>query len=444
MRFNHIALQNFRAWENLDIPIRPITFVFGPNNSGKSAILSAFALLAQTVESADRDVPLLLERGPYVDLGTFGEVVYGNNRGHTITIRLGIEIETDDKVPKSVKEHSPFMLETTFKYRVGRRQIVLSRSELSDTHNGELRTIFKTHYLMKNDQQLIESILPKMNANRARPIRQSTTTTHFLVNPRYAITQSRLPREFIDAVFYIERVQSVFSTALQSLEYLSAFREKPGRIHRFGGQSPSSVGSLGELTTDVLVADYYQRGRDKADLIPRVSQWMKRAKLANAIKLVPLTDRHFEIRAEHPVTKETQNLADVGSGLSQVLHVLVAGYWADPLSTVIIEEPEMHLHPQAQAEVGQFVYEMYQDKVQTIIETHSEHLLLRIQRLVSGGLIPPDDVAIFYVYPNMQKKDISRIRLGDDGFFQDEWPEGFFPERLIEARGILKNQARRT
>ena len=122
---------------------------------------------------------------------------------------------------------------------------------------------------------------------------------------------------------------------------------------------------------------------------------------------------------------------------------LVAGYWADPNSTLIVEEPEIHLHPRAQSELGHFVYQMYRNKVQVILETHSEHLVLRIQRLVAEGRIPPKDVIIYYVYPRAGKKTFSVLGLTEEGMFQGKWPEGFFPERLVEGRAILKAPAAR-
>ena len=90
MSFREVTLRNFRAWEQLTLQLRPITLLFGPNNSGKSSILSALALLAQTAESADQEVPLLLN-GQYADLGTYRDVVFNNDRRHVITIGFSLD-----------------------------------------------------------------------------------------------------------------------------------------------------------------------------------------------------------------------------------------------------------------------------------------------------------------------------------------------------------------
>ena len=442
MRFTNMTLQNFRAWEALDIPIRPITLLFGPNNSGKSTILSVFALLAQTIESADRDVPLLLEGGGSVDLGTFGEIVFRNDRRRSIGISLSLDAKgMDDIRLRTAKDFSPLTLETTFRYRPRRRQIIMTKSEIFDTLNGSRRSIFRTRYNVSKEQHVIEHIIAEVGSTERIRVNSSSNAIHFFVSP-YGIQPGNLTNLF-EAIRHVGTVQIAFSSALRSVGYLSSFREKPGRTYNFGGQNPSSVGAYGELTTDVLVSDFYQKGNVNTKILSRISHWMNRAKLASSLKLNRLTERHFEIRATHPITGESQNLADVGSGLSQVLPVLTAGYGASRRSSVIIEEPEIHLHPKAQSEVGQFIYEMYLDGIQMIVETHSEHLLLRIQRLVAEGRIPPGDIAVYYVYPKGESKEISLIDIGEDGTFVDQWPEGFFPERLEEARGILKGQARR-
>jgi predicted ATPase len=118
--------------------------------------------------------------------------------------------------------------------------------------------------------------------------------------------------------------------------------------------------------------------------------------------------------------------------------VLVGGYHRPPGSILIVEQPEIHLHPKAQAEVGTFLAGVVDRGVQVFAETHSEHLLLRIQSHVAAGDLAADDVNVFSVFSDEEtkRKICLRIPVGEDGFFTEEWPRGFFPERLAEARRL--------
>ena len=143
----------------------------------------------------------------------------------------------------------------------------------------------------------------------------------------------------------------------------------------------------------------------------------------------------------HLHSKEKENLADVGFGCSQVLPILVAGYNLKPNNIMLVEQPEIHLHPKAQAELGTFFKDVALNNIQLFIETHSEHLLLRVQAHVASGDLKPEDVKVYYVYSNKDKggkKDVVELPLTDEGYFSKEWPEGFFPERLEEAKKIAK------
>ena len=133
---------------------------------------------------------------------------------------------------------------------------------------------------------------------------------------------------------------------------------------------------------------------------------------------------------------------DVGIGVSQVLPVLVSAYaWKDSL--LAIEQPEIHLHPALQAELGDVFVESALDGGNTfLIETHSEHLLLRIMRRIretSSGDLPdgvtavrPDDVMVLFVEPDGPKSIVREMPLNERGELVKAWPGGFFEEGLRE------------
>lgn len=112
----------------------------------------------------------------------------------------------------------------------------------------------------------------------------------------------------------------------------------------------------------------------------------------------------------------------------------------------LLEQPELHLHPKAQAELGDFFADLYDSSVQTIIETHSEHLILRLQQHVAAGRIKHSDIKFYYVHndPNPTQNscgeclthEITPLPLDENAIFINDWPEGFFPERLNESRKL--------
>ena len=134
---------------------------------------------------------------------------------------------------------------------------------------------------------------------------------------------------------------------------------------------------------------------------------------------------------------------DVGIGVSQVLPVLVSAY-ASRGNLVAIEQPEIHLHPALQADLGDvFLESALRDGGNTfVLETHSEHLILRILRRIretTDGELPdgvpavrPEQVAVLNVQPGSDGAEVLHIPITPDGEFERSWPGGFFPERSKE------------
>ena len=129
----------------------------------------------------------------------------------------------------------------------------------------------------------------------------------------------------------------------------------------------------------------------------------------------------------------------MGYGCSQILPILISGTTLPDDSALLIQQPEIHLHPRAQAGLGTFFKDLSKKNTQLFIETHSEHLLLRLQSHIAAGELDPNDVSVFYVYANEEgKKEAINLPINTKGIFTKEWPEGFFPERLNEAKRIAK------
>jgi predicted ATPase len=134
---------------------------------------------------------------------------------------------------------------------------------------------------------------------------------------------------------------------------------------------------------------------------------------------------------------------DVGIGISQVLPVLVTAY-ASSNKILAMEQPEIHLHPALQAELGDvFIESALGERRNTmILETHSEHLILRImrrmretaQKKIGPGQLPvrPSDVAVLYINADSSGAKVLELRLDNEGTLLDPWPGGFFEEGFRE------------
>jgi hypothetical protein len=157
--------------------------------------------------------------------------------------------------------------------------------------------------------------------------------------------------------------------------------------------------------------------------------------------------RRNKLRQEIVLVDETTGIphksSDLGYGISQLVPVVVASL-AQRGKTILIEQPELHLHPAMQCELADLFIEaaMGQTKNRFILETHSEHLILRLLRRIretTKGTLPddawpvtPEDVAVVYAEPTEEGTVLHEMKITDDGDFDEDWPEGFFEERLDE------------
>jgi predicted ATPase len=128
------------------------------------------------------------------------------------------------------------------------------------------------------------------------------------------------------------------------------------------------------------------------------------------------------------------NIKDVGVGVSQVLPVIVACLFAPSGHTVIVEEPESHLHPLAQSTLAElFIKVSKQRNIQIIAETHSEHLFRRMQTLIAKEEIPANQCAPYFVERMDRESRLQPLELDIYGRIKN-WPKMFFGDSLGETK----------
>lgn len=237
-------------------------------------------------------------------------------------------------------------------------------------------------------------------------------------------------------IFNIAQLVGAAGHALeQTLEVLfpmGPFRRPPERWYIFTGTSPQDVGYRGDLLPDLLFS--------RRELIDQTNEWLEKLEMGYKLSVESVdayTSDLFEVRLMDTRRNEPVNvgLPDVGFGISQLLPFIVQSL-ASEKQIISIEQPEVHVHPKLQADLGDLLAEAIKEPRwnRFIIETHSEHLILRLQRLVRKKQIKPEDVSVIYVSREPEGAKAERLCLDEDGDFIDEWPNGFFIERLRELR----------
>jgi hypothetical protein len=237
---------------------------------------------------------------------------------------------------------------------------------------------------------------------------------------------------------------------LRQMRYIGPLRRVPPRGFELSLTKSDSAWSDGMAAWETLVTG-------SQDLVKRVSEWMQSpAKLGTGYAVARKDYQEFDPtppvpKSIGPIRKRAQLMdsagltlhpQDVGVGISQVLPVVVAAQDGSA-SLVCIEQPELHIHPAIQVGLGDlFIDGVVDQGLSFLIETHSEHLILRLLRRIrenaestSKGTDQPMSPALIGVYC-LSKRDgavtIDEIPVTKDGDFAKPWPQGFFDERGAE------------
>ena len=256
----------------------------------------------------------------------------------------------------------------------------------------------------------------------------------------------KLSREQIIALTP-EIIPHNYERELRLVNYLGPLRSAPQRIYRRSSANDGTTGIRGEYSANILA----RNSLVASSIGDEVNSWFRRLEIPYDIfaqKLGEASPADELISIElRPLDKEgdifdmdfTVTLADVGYGINQILPVIIEGVASQEGSILCVEQPEIHLHPRLQANIADLMLDTIADedgkRKQWIVETHSELLILRLQRRIREGKISPDDVSVLYVDPNddsVEGSAIKVLRLGEDSYFKDPWPDGFFDEALKE------------
>jgi len=238
------------------------------------------------------------------------------------------------------------------------------------------------------------------------------------------------------------------------------FRTPPERRYAFGGFGASRGGPGGEQAIDLLITEtLLPHGARIRSLHSALSFWIKHLKLADSLDVRDIAKRLnlFQVKVtgagrSPSVRGATANLADVGFGVSQVLPVLVQGLLMRPGGVYLVQQPEIHLHPDAQAGLADFFIYLASYGVITIVETHSEYLLLRIRRRLAEGAPPilmglpteipdiqplrPNDVSVLFTGLEGNKAAVKQLYIGN-AFQFENLPPGFMSQALDDRLALL-------
>ena len=446
-----VAVKNFRGCaHHQTIPLTPLTFLVGPNNSGKSSITASLMLAAQSVdESVIWSAPNWT--GRLVDLGSYEDTVNKHNANARITIELGVRLSA----------------ETLFRYASGRSwkqadfKISWTLKTSSRAPLGEVAEIKFTDVLSNASVQVkflvggIKLIVMNETVEISRQSRYHRIMTerisdnlrffHYAVSQEISDLIRRKRSNFRGVTAGLSRLAEAISsnairTFLAMLQRVPSDRSGP---KRWFAKSAAAEADFGGMYDDPYLNSYLpdneirrSRGKRQGDLLADITRDLSSLDIASHIERTELSAYHAGIKVKDNVTKVTSNLADIGFGASQVIPVLQACRNFNT-SPIVIEQPEIHLHPKAQGKLAELICETAL-KRQVLVETHSEHMINSARIQVALGKLKSTDVSIVYVDRTGAGSNITLIGLSETGEFTSKWPDGFFDERYYDSIRLLE------
>ena len=421
----HLKLENFKIWRSTG-PVRlaPLTLLLGTNSSGKSSLIQSLLLMRQTVKGNDAGLDLNLgnpDADDTVTMGQFRDLLcrHGQATETTPDSQVGIEFRW--------QPHGSTTADTTLfsaRYRAG----PAGSAELDALRLGQDGQGFT---VLRRKPGIYRLQL----ATRQRPEGQSAD---FRPERSFAFSAATL-NKLGPLADEIRPVGPALLDELSRIIYLGPVRQLARRDYVWSGRMPAHIGDDGGRAVDVLIASgVAQQGKpgsagEAGRIFREAEQWLKTLEIADGLQVRALgNSARYELLVKH--RDAVVNLKDVGVGVSQVIPVVVAALFAKPGHIVIVEEPESHLHPLAQAKLAELLAKISAERgVQFIVETHSEHLFRRLQTLIARQEVQPEQAALYFVERDGQAAKLRELHVDDFGRLTN-WPDKFFGNALGETR----------
>ena len=430
-----LRLENFKAWADTgDIALKPITGFFGTNSSGKSSLIQALLLLKQTAESSDRSAAFNFgDARAYVDVGDFESVAHRHRVDNAVKIAFDWDGGTVDGRKRRGFQVAARMNES----RSGNPAVVdkMSHSE-GDAVFGMART----------DDGRYE-VFSENSDREIAPIQYPP--------PIDALVKCYGFPDIVHVAYrnagFLFNLAFAFEKRLESVYYLGPIRAHPERNYTWAGGRPRDMGRSGEYAIDAILATASPvpsiwEPSPNVNLEKSVALWLKKLGLIHDFRVERIAEgvHLYQVKVrKSPQAAETL-ISDVGFGVSQILPALVLCFYAPEGSTVILEQPEIHLHPLAQAGLADALIDAHQNRgVQIIVESHSEHLLNRIQRRVAEETISQEDAALYFCSQGDNgASEIEALRLDAFGNIAN-WPTHFFGDQFGEIAAMSEARLKR-
>ena len=370
-----LDLTTFKCFESLHLALAPLTLLSGTNASGKSSVLQSLVLLHQTMLENEWSTRLLLN-GSVSQLGTVTDVVDKNSGTNGFEIGLA-----DDDASCHwwfVGDRSDMSLE------VGKVEV----------HGNATDRPHTLQYLLPANAEKSAGAL----AGRVR-------------NLTYISAEREGPREAypLEDEFAVTRVGPRGENAV-SVFYRN--RDKPV--------------SASLMIANIAPPLLHQVGARLDTFFPGCAVDVQQVRNANAVTLgIRTSEATGFVRPIHS-----------GFGITQILPIVVAVLSVPEGSLLLIENPEVHLHPAGQALMGRFMADVANSGIQVIVETHSDHFMDGVRIAVREGLIAPNEAAFHYFERDGNKSVVTSPEVDEDGRLS-QWPTGFFDQHTENMMKLL-------
>lgn len=421
MPLSTLTVEGYRAFaQRAELELRPLTLLYGYNSAGKSALLRLLPLVAA---SAGPDVggPLALDSEAGRN-ASFRELL--SFHGSHPWLEIGLEWE-----------------DLGYRFRI------------RDFAEHQIQLVEELEVFRTSSEETV--LLLRWDAEQVRPGHEAQ---------RYAIQRVGEPDGTANIAFegLVPRAETdpggLLTDLSQARAHLQRFRRQ---IHWIGslrtvparntpmGSTPRRLAPDGHNAGGMLAHDSLVGG----ELLAEVSSWFERS-TGHRLKL----QRHtlagadqFSLGLAKQDSPFSIPIADTGEGMAQVLPVITLGALArlgrlGAYEVLAIEHPELHLHPAAHAELAAFFCQLATRPAapRTIVETHSENFLLRVQLAIAGGELAPELAVLHWVRQlDDGRSVVETITFDDQGRLVGDWPPGVFNEDIEQARRLLELRRKR-